>query len=79
MLDNGPSSEEFALKAMYQVDVSGGTCTDALAGLWKGQLDSASDEQVADQAEIDFASRIVEADGERQDIDDLIEVRRTGG
>ena len=67
-------AREFALKAMYQVDVSGGTCAEALAGLWKGQLDSASDERVADQAEIDFASRIVEAaDGKRQDIDELIE------
>ena len=67
-------AREFALKAMYQVDVSGGTCADALAGLWKGQLDSATEERVADQAEIDFASRIVgAADDKRQDIDDLIE------
>ena len=67
-------AREFALKAMYQGDVSGGTCADALAGLWKGQLDSASDERVADQAEIEFASRIVQAvDGKREDIDELIE------
>ena len=67
-------AREFALKAMYQVDVSGGTCAQALAGLWKGLLDGASEEKVAEADEIDFASRIVgAADEKRQDIDDLIE------
>lgn len=67
-------AREFALKAMYQVDVSGGTCSDALAGLWKGQLDGATEERAAAQAEIEFATRIVKAADDRsQDLDDLIE------
>ena len=67
-------AREFALKAMYQADVSSGSCVDALAGLWKGQLDGASEERAADKGEVDFASRIVgAADEKSDDIDELIE------
>ena len=67
-------AREFALKALYQVDVSEGLRTDALDGLWKGQLDAASDERAADAAEVKFASRIATAVDEKQnDIDELIE------
>jgi len=67
-------AREFALKALYQVDVAEGLRTDALDGLWKGQLDGASDERAANEAEMKFASRIASAVDEKQnDIDELIE------
>jgi N utilization substance protein B len=67
-------AREFALKALYQVDVSGGTCADALEGLWKGQLDGDGDSRAADDGEMEFAARIASGVDEKQDeIDELIE------
>jgi N utilization substance protein B len=67
-------AREFALKALYQVDVSGGTCGAALEGLWRGQLDGAGEERAADDGEIEFAGRIASGVDEKQDaIDELIE------
>ena len=51
-------AREFALKALYQVDVSGGTCGAALAGLWRGQLDGKDEDRAAEAGEIEFAERI---------------------
>jgi transcription antitermination protein NusB len=67
-------AREFALKALYQVDVSGGTCGAALEGLWRGQLDGAGEERAAEDGEIEFAGRIASGVDEKQDeIDALIE------
>ena len=67
-------AREFALKALYQVDVTGGLCLVALDGLWKGQLDSETDERAADNTEMRFATRIASSvDDKKQEIDELIE------
>ncbi len=67
-------AREFALKALYQVDVSGGTCGSALSGLWLGQLDGKDEDRAADGAEIEFAERIASGVDEKQgEIDELIE------
>ena len=67
-------AREFALKALYQVDVSGGRCAAALEGLWQGQLDSKDDDRAADAGEVEFAGRIATGVDDKQDeIDELIE------
>ena len=67
-------AREFALKALYQVDVAGGRCLVALDGSWKGQLDSETDERAADNTEMQFATRIASSvDDKKQEIDELIE------
>lgn len=67
-------AREFALKALYQVDVSGGTCGAALEGLWRGQLDGDGESRAADDGEIEFASRIASGvDKKRDEIDELID------
>ena len=67
-------AREFALKALYQVDLSGGQCLGSLEGLWKGQLDTESEERAADKTEMRFATRIATSvDDKRQEIDELIE------
>jgi len=67
-------AREHALKALYQVDVSGGTCAAALEGLWRGQLDGKGEDRAADDGEIEFAARIASGVDEKQnEIDELIE------
>ena len=41
-------AREFALKALYQSDVSEGAGLDALGGLWAGLLDGEQDEKPAE-------------------------------
>ena len=67
-------AREFALKALYQADVSEGLGTDALAGLWAGLLDGEQDEKPAEADEIEFAERLVgSVDENKARIDELIE------
>ncbi len=67
-------AREFALKALYQADVSGGSPSDALEGLFAALLDAASDEKPAVAEEVDFSQRVVGCVAERAvEIDELIE------
>ncbi len=67
-------AREFALKALYQADVAGGSPVAALEGLFAGLLDSASDEKPAGDEEVQFAQRVVTCVAERgEEIDALIE------
>ena len=67
-------AREFALKALYQADLSGGNHADALEGLFAGLLDGESDEKPAEADEIEFAKRVVRCVSDRgAEIDALIE------
>lgn len=67
-------AREFALKALYQADVSEGAGIDALGGLWAGLLDGEQDEKPAEADEIEFAERLVGAvDENKAQIDELID------
>ncbi|MAY81085.1 MAG: transcription antitermination factor NusB [Deltaproteobacteria bacterium] len=67
-------AREFALKALYQADVSEGVGKDALGGLWAGLLDGEQDEKPAEADEIEFAERLVGAvDENKEEIDKLID------
>lgn len=67
-------AREFALKALYQSDVSGGTAADALEGLFAGLLDQSSDEKPAEPDEVEFAVNITAGIDDRgSEIDGHIE------
>ena len=67
-------AREFALKALYQADVSGGTPVDALEGLFASMLDGETEERPAEPDEINFSQRVVSCVADRGDeIDNLIE------
>jgi len=67
-------AREFALKALYQADLSGGSHADALEGLFAGLLDGESGEKPAEADEVEFAKRVVRCVSERgEEIDALIE------
>jgi N utilization substance protein B len=67
-------AREFALKALYQADVSEGMGIDALSGLWAGLLDGEQGEKPAEADEIEFAQRLVSAvDENKEEIDKLID------
>jgi len=63
-------AREFALKALYQSDVSGGAATDALDGLFAGMLDQSGEEKPAEPDEVKFAVTIAKGmDGRSDEID----------
>lgn len=67
-------AREFALKALYQADLSGGDHMGALEGLWTGLLDAETTEKPAEADEMSFAKTIVGGVAERgAEIDQLIE------
>ena len=67
-------AREFALKALYQADVSKGSPVDALESLFGGMLDGDTDEKPAEPDEVIFAQRVVSCVAEKgEKIDDLIE------
>ena len=67
-------AREFALKALYQADVSGGSAADALDGLFAGLLEQASEEKPAEADEVTFAVGIAKGlDSRGAEIDGHIE------
>lgn len=67
-------AREFALKAMYQSDVSGGTTASALEGLFAGLLEASSEEKPAEADEVNFAVAIAKGIDKRgEEIDSHIE------
>ena len=67
-------AREFALKALYQSDVSGGTVASALEGLFAGLLESSSEEKPAEADEVNFAVAIAKGiDNRGNEIDSHIE------
>ena len=60
-------AREFALKALYQADVSGGAAADALEGLFAGMLDQSSEEKPAEPDEVKFALTIAKGVDKRSD------------
>jgi N utilization substance protein B len=60
-------AREFALKALYQADVSGGAAADALEGLFAGMLDQSSEEKPAEPDEVKFALTIAKGMDKRSD------------
>lgn len=60
-------AREFALKALYQADVSGGAASDALEGLFAGMLDQSSEEKPAEPDEVKFALTIAKGMDRRSD------------
>lgn len=53
-------AREFALQALYQIDVAECTAEEALASLWSGQVDEEGlDVRPAELEEVEFARRIV--------------------
>jgi N utilization substance protein B len=67
-------AREFALKALYQSDVSGGTVASALDGLFAGLLESSSDEKPAEADEVKFAVAIAKGIDKRgEEVDSHIE------
>jgi N utilization substance protein B len=67
-------AREFALKALYQADLSGGTPVDALEGLFASMLDGETEDRPAEADEIKFSQRVVSCVADRGDeIDNLIE------
>lgn len=60
-------AREFALKALYQADVSGGAVADALEGLFAGMLDQSSEEKPAEPDEVKFALTIAKGVDKRSD------------
>lgn len=60
-------AREFALKALYQSDVSGGGAADALEGLFAGMLDQSSEEKPAEPDEVKFALTIAKGVDKRSD------------
>ena len=66
-------AREFALKALYQADLSGGTPVDALEGLFASMLDGETEDRPAEADEIKFSQRVVSCVADRGDeIDNLI-------
>ena len=67
-------AREFALKALYQADVSGGTVESALESLFLGLLEQSSEEKPAEADEQHFALAIAKGiDGRKEEIDEHIE------
>ena len=68
-------AREFALQALYQVDVAGSSAEEALRSLWAGQVDEEGLEiRPAELEEIEFARRIVDGVARLGDqVDALIE------
>ena len=67
-------AREFALKALYQSDVSGGSAAAALDGLFAGLLEQASEEKPAEADEVTFAVSIAKGlDSRGEEIDGHIE------
>ncbi len=67
-------AREFALKALYQSDVSGGSAAAALDGLFAGLLEQASEEKPAEADEVTFAVGIAKGlDSRGEEIDGHIE------
>ncbi len=67
-------AREFALKALYQADLSNGSPRDALESLFGGMLDGDTDGKPAEPDEVAFAQRVVGCVADRgEKIDSLIE------
>ena len=67
-------AREFALKALYQADVSGGTVQQALESLFMGLLEQSSEEKPAEADEQHFSLAIAKGfDGRKEEIDAYIE------
>ena len=67
-------AREFALQALYEVDISGAAIERALEDLWAGQLDGELSARPAEAEEITFATRLaVGVDRRKAEVDALIE------
>jgi N utilization substance protein B len=67
-------AREFALQALYQIDIAEVSAGGALESLWSEQLDGGLDARPADSEEIEFAQRVTRGVADRlEEIDQLIE------
>jgi len=67
-------AREFALQALYQGDIAGGTAAEGIPSLWSGQVDGGLESKAADPSEIAFSEAVVAGvDERREEIDALIE------
>jgi N utilization substance protein B len=63
-------AREFALQALYAVDVAGGAGPGALSGLWSSRLDAELVDEPATPEETEFAQAIVRGVLEEKDVID---------
>ena len=67
-------AREFALQALYAVDLSGATGGNALSGLWAGRLEEESPDEPVSPEELEFAQELVRGVlEEREELDARID------